>query len=137
MFAAIAANKSSLNAHRGCRRRRPQVLDFHLPSHRRQAAYSNGLTHRLVEKGGDDSSMQESWWAFKDIGNRGHRDNRLILGDKEVEMKADGVGRTASEASILRGVSQRCEVFLRHRFRIPVCRQIELIQVSSYGQHKF
>ena len=114
MFAAFAAHQFTLDADFCRRRDRPEVFDFHLSSHCRQSAHPDGLAHCLVQKGRDDSAVQQAWRSFICSRNRGHTSHRLILGDIEVQVQADGVGRATAEALILCGVNQRPEVFINH-----------------------
>ena len=71
---------------------------------------ADSLTHGLVEQRGDDAAMQVSGMTLEGCGNCGHRNHTVVLGKKEFEAQAGGVGRTASETAVLGGVREWREV---------------------------
>src|ERR1700677_1625556 len=110
VLAAFAADDAAFQSNGRAGRDRAQVVDLHFAGHGHNAMGADGFTHTLIEQCGDDAAMRIAGRPFKCVGDGGVANDGTVFGEQEIEMQADGIGNTATEAAVLCRMSERGKV---------------------------
>src|SRR5947209_2379792 len=111
MLSAFRMRDPCLDANRHDRGHRPEIIHFHVTCHCYHAMRPYRFAHGLIEQGGDNSAVHIALRSLKGVRYLGQTNDTAVLRKHEIEMEADGVGRPATKASILRSVRQRGQLF--------------------------